>query len=245
MIGALVLAAQIVATPEISVDVFVIAGNPRLVEGLDWLNKPSDDGDGERLLRPIVDSYAEQKRPFILLDGGDCSIFGPAERKASMIYRKYSGYDSMTQTVQSPGKPPKREVLERTESTETASSTLYTQAPGRLGYMSVNYYWFNRDSKSDQFLAIQDLNSYQFMLKTDIAQDRIGIDHSLVISRESLRATKRILGPNFNGIGICAWGSADPAAPNLTSFPPPGVVNHYVLSRTGGKWALSFVDQIR
>lgn len=246
MLGTLALAAQLaVATPEISVDLFLLAGNSRLVEGFEWIEKPSENEGAERLLRPYVESYTAQKRPFIILDGGDMSLFGSSERKSSLIFRRYSDYDSMTQTIQSPGKAPKTEVVARTESTETDCMTLYTYGPERKGYLSLSYLWFRRANDSKDYLALQDMNSLETVKKSKIEQERETAERSIILSRYSLQTTKQKLGPDFKGIGLCSFGRADSSSPNLASFPPPGVVVHYQLSRTNGQWALRQLEQIR
>lgn len=42
--------------------------------------------------------------------------------------------------------------------------------------------------------------------------------------------------PNSSQIVVCRWGTQQPAAPNLISFPPPGKFKHYKIGFDGAKW---------
>src|ERR1035437_8827140 len=89
MIGTFVLAACLSSAPQdplagFSIDVFLVANNQSVLQGLDWIDHPQPGDSIQRLLRPTLESYRRAKSPFIIVDGGDCSLF-PAQESPGLV----------------------------------------------------------------------------------------------------------------------------------------------------------------
>jgi len=237
-------------TRDFSVDLFLVAENKSVMQNLDWIDKPEQGGDVEKLLRPAVLGLAGAKKTFAVIDGGDCSIFPSTkeDRQVKYLVRSYSSYDAMTETITVHGVS-KTRVLARSETTSTMTGGVITKplATKSKGYMARTYCYFD-EHDNDLSLSLQDLNSYSNATRATMAQDREGLDRTLIISSDSVQTSRDFIRDgkyDFNGICICTWGLPDPKEPNFISFPPAGMVGHYKLFRQGGKWGVRFLEYLR
>jgi|GEM_PF-5737081 len=234
--------------PDFSVDLFLVANNGKSLENLDWVDKPKEGETIERLLRPILKSLQDRKSGYVVLDGGDCSIFPTGERSAWHGQRTYTIFDSMTESETHNGVTKKR-VLARTAS-EMASWGGLTAQPYRknAGYVIQHFFYFGDIGDVKRYAVVQDLNSLHTVLTSGTSEDKANLARTMLITGDSVQETQQILRDNnydFKGICIAKWGLADPSAPNIIAFPPPGLATHYKLSRQNGEWTVRLLEYLR
>jgi hypothetical protein len=243
---ALIAAGVAVSTSDFSLDVFLVANNPSRIANLSWLNVKQTEGV-EALLQPVLLEYAQTKTPYMIIDGGDCSLgVGPEKRSPTILKKSYRSFDSATQTV-ADQKASKTEVLATTTIDSTMiSSPLLRPWSERAGYVGKTF--VHLDTSKGQVFAILDLNSYRNCLNASQEQDRMGIDSPICLAVESADETRAILRnklPQFNGICISTWGRPTADAPNVISFPPAGTAIQYRFFNRNGTLEADLVRFLR
>lgn len=238
------------ATPPFAVELFLVGSNPEPLKGFDWLRpeEAANDSPIRAALRAQLAPLMATKRAFVIIDGGDGSPFaGPKpwgagpEAWSTVDYcsRRYSGYDSKTET-----RGGKTRVVEHTEVEETQSGgvTVGANAP-TARYTAQSYLHFGTD-EGHPAVAMMDLNSYLTALTGSQAQDKEHLRKALYFSSDSTLETERFLRKaNIDPPGpiLCRNGIPRARDRQITAFPPTGVVGRYRLVQDGPGWRLEFV----
>ena len=235
---------------DFTVDLFLVANNPTVIASADTIDKPGPNDTVENILRPIVQRMTQQKIPFVVVDGGDNSLFRASkeQRTVHVLSRAFSGYDSKTESV-TVGRKTKTRVVEHTESVSTTTMGVMSE-PFRKdrGYVSRSYVYFGDGPGLHPYVALQDLNSYCNSTSGRVPEDKDSVTHTMLISGDSVIDSESLLasvGPGFEGVCICAHGLPSRDNPRIASFPPAGVVAHYALSRAHGVYGLRLIEYLR
>jgi hypothetical protein len=232
-----------------TLDLFLVARNGWRVENLDWLDKKDPVTGIQSVLQARLKDLDAQRKSFMILDGGDCPLFPKRnEWVVRHLERNYGEYDSMTQTSVERGVEKKR-VLARTFTTGTSMGSVYVQPNMAKPYYTsrIYSYPFGHD-KTKPSICFQDVNSYRLSSASTQAQDREGLDRTLLFSPLTLDQTRQFLVDrkvDFNGVCISPSGLPQKDAPNLIAFPPAGIIAHYALSREEGRWTARLVGYLR
>lgn len=245
-----VLAAMaLLPAPVFGVDLFLVANNPEQVKSLDFLDNKAPHTSIERALFPALHELDSSKKPFILVDGGDCSLFfdRKSEWMVKYLQRDHSSYVSATETV-TVGHRTQTRVLETASTTSTQSGGVYSRGiqPG-AGYVSaVSMHFGDVSDKSHPVVTLQDPNSVETTIKHGQQQDVALLPNSIAISRDGVVATQNYLDDlRFSSVALCATGFTRDPDSDYVAFPPPGVIAHYMLYRKNNQWRLHRIEFIR
>ena len=236
----------IVATAPFSVDLFLVGSNPAPVADVAWLDPKRAEKDDrfQAALRRTLAPWLTTKRPFVVIDGGDGSLFATAKPWSSVHYlsRAYGGYDSMTETVNG-----KTRVVEHTSTVGTESGVTVGRNDPKRGGWSQSFLHLGAEP-GHPMVALMDLDSYRESLNHGTSQDKQYLPLSILFSDDSTVQTDRYLAETKiqpPGPVLCRTGIPRARDRDVTCFPPAGIVGHYRLVREGTGWRLRFVEFIR
>ena len=239
------------ATPApFAVDLFLVGSNPTRVGNLDWLNpkNAAPDSPIQAALRTRLAPLAQTSRSFVVLDGGDGSVFPRPERWSSVLVasRASETYDSMTESTTVGGRT-KTRVLERSTTVTTITGAVDVGDNAQTDHAGGTFLHFG-SGEGHPTIVLMDLGAEQGAQRFGTPEDRKHLAYALLFSRDSMDGTERYLartGLRPTGPVLCRTGVPRARDRDITCFPPEGVVGHYRLVQDGPGWRLRFVEFVR